>query len=87
MVSPPRTKTSKTCGAERYVEEFLYDLQHDPHELNNLVGFDSHRAVADRMKQRLLARMQQAGEAKPVIENAPAKPAGQRKVEAFEVNL
>lgn len=74
------------CGAERYVEEFLYDLQHDPHELNNLVGFESHRAVADRMKDRVIARMQQAGEAKPGIDNASPKPAGQRKVEAHEVN-
>ena len=74
------------CGAERYVEEFLYDLAHDPYELNNLIGHESHRAVADRMKQRLRRRMTEAGEAPASIDNAPAKPAGQRRVTPNEVD-
>lgn len=74
------------CGAERYVEEFLYDLQHDPDELNNLIGFDSHRAAADRMKQRLIMRMTQAGEPQPTIDNAISKPGGQRRVAKQEVD-
>ena len=49
-------------GAASYVEEYLYDLDSDPYELNNLVGRGSHRAVADRMRERLLRRMAEAGE-------------------------
>ncbi|MBA3272978.1 MAG: sulfatase-like hydrolase/transferase, partial [Chthoniobacterales bacterium] len=77
---------ANACGAERYIEEFLYDLQHDPYELNNLIGFDSHRAVADRMKQRLTKRMMDAGEQKVSIDNAPSKPGGQRRVEKLKVD-
>ena len=53
-----------------FKEEFLYDLKADPYELNNLVGFESHRKVSDIMKERLIRRMQQAGEDKPAIINA-----------------
>ena len=72
-------------GAESYSEQFLYDLQADPHELTNLAGLASHRAVADRLRQRLLSRMAQAGEAIPVVEPAPERPSGQRRVTPAEV--
>ena len=32
------------AGSDRYVEEALYDLEADPHELENLVGIDAFRA-------------------------------------------
>ena len=59
-------------GSSRYVEQYLYDLQADPHELRNLAGADSHRAVAEDMKARLVRRMVAAGEAAPEIDAAPA---------------
>ncbi|MDZ7799419.1 MAG: DUF4976 domain-containing protein [Trueperaceae bacterium] len=61
-------------GAERYVESYLYDLTHDPHELFNLAGHASHESVAAHLRARLAARMQEAGEAEPRIDPAPAKP-------------
>ena len=57
--------------AEHYTEAFLYDLYSDPYELRNLVGMTSHQQVAERMRERLLARMTAAGEAMPMIEPAP----------------
>lgn len=57
----------KDSGSDHYEEQFLYNLESDPHELRNLIGMASHRAAADRMKTRLLKRMKQAGEAEPVI--------------------
>lgn len=51
------------ASSERYVEEFLYDLQADPYELNNLIGLCSHQEVAKVMRERLLRRMAEAGEA------------------------
>ena len=63
-----------------FEEDFLYDLLADPYELYNLAGFDSHRKVADVMKERLIRRMKQAGEEEPEIKNAPVKPGGQKIV-------
>jgi len=38
---------------ERKPVEELYDLDSDPHELNNLVGSDEHRQVLERMRKAL----------------------------------
>ena len=65
-------------GSDRYVEEYLYDLQADPYELTNLIGVEAFRAVADDLRERLIRRMVEAGEAAPVIEPAPPRPSGQR---------
>jgi len=67
-------------GSDRYAEEFLYDLQSDPYELANLVGQESHAEVAAVMRERLVRRMVEAGEAVPTIEPAPAVASGQRRV-------
>ena len=54
-------------GSMEYREEYLYDLKYDPYELNNLVDSRSHAPVREVMRRRLLNRMQEAGEEKPVI--------------------
>ena len=82
VTSPGRPESRTRFGtldgsAEEYVEECLYDLESDPYELRNLAGYESHRKVADRLKQRLIERMVQAGEQVPKIIDAPSKPAGQ----------
>lgn len=71
--------------ADRYVEEALYDLEADPYELENVVGIDAFREVADHLRQRLIARMVAAGEAEPVIEAAPSRFGGQRARTIAEV--
>ncbi len=70
--------------AETFFEQYLYDLQADPYELNNLIGVESHVEVAEVMSQRLLRRMRAAGEATPQIERAPVRRSGQRRVSAEE---
>jgi hypothetical protein len=40
-------------------------MECDPYELTNLVGLDSHRAVADVMRDRLVRRMTEVGEQAP----------------------
>ncbi len=60
-------------GSDRYREECLYDLQSDPYELVNLIGMESHREVAAVMRERLIRRMQAAGEQPPVIEETALK--------------
>jgi arylsulfatase A-like enzyme len=55
-------------ASERYVEQFLYDLDADPYELNNLIGKPCHHAIAAELRERLLQRIVAAGEVEPVIE-------------------
>ena len=71
-VDAPGQDGRRDPGSSRYVEQYLYDLQADPHELRNLAGADSHRDVAEDMKARLVRRMVAAGEAAPEIDAAPA---------------
>lgn len=74
------------AASESYVEEFLYDLQADPYELTNLIGFESHQKVTVLLRERLIGRMVAAGEAAPTIEPAPLRPSGQRRVSAAEAH-
>ncbi|MDD4849327.1 MAG: sulfatase-like hydrolase/transferase [Gemmiger sp.] len=73
--------------SDHYRETALYDLEEDPYELDNLVGLPSHRGVSDVLKAKLLARIAEIEGKHPVIENAPERPCGQRRVFAGEENL
>lgn len=53
--------------ADTYTEDFLYDLETDPYELNNLIGYTSHEKVAELLRKKLIDRMVAAGERAPVI--------------------
>lgn len=84
-VTAPDKDPRRDMGSDHYVEEFLYDLEHDPHELTNLIGLESHREVAAHLRERLIRRMVEAGEAAPTIEPAPSCPSGQRRVAPHEI--
>ncbi|GAB4517103.1 MAG: hypothetical protein Kow0047_28870 [Anaerolineae bacterium] len=84
-VTAPDKDPRRDMGSDHYVEEFLYDLEHDPHELTNLIGLESHREVAAHLRERLIRRMVEAGEAAPTIEPAPSRPSGQRRVAPHEI--
>jgi len=94
-----RTKRWKYCvevkdakwpfpsSSDHYTEAYLYDLESDPYELRNLIGYKSHQKVAAVMRERLLRRMREAGEAEPEITLAEPVESGQRQVtdeEAYE---
>jgi len=85
-VGAPDKDGWRDAASDRYVEQFLYDLACDPYELTNLIGFESHRATADVLKQRLLARMQHSGEPPATIANAEPRKSGQRLVTPEEAN-
>lgn len=57
-------------GASHYVEECLYDLEAVPYELNNLVGAARYWDEAAGLRERLVRRMVQVGEAIPSISEA-----------------
>ena len=72
-------------GAAEYHEEFLYDLKHDPYELKNLIAKNSHSEVRRVMRQRLLRRMREAGEAEPVIVEHETRGSGQASMRPEEI--
>ena len=57
-------------GADRYVEDFLYDLEADPHQEWNLAASPAHSGIRAKLAARLKARMTEAGESEPTIEPA-----------------
>lgn len=80
-VTAPDKDGWEDSASERYTESYLYDLLADPYELHNLIRYESHREVRQVMRERLLRRMVEAGEAAPEIRLVTdALPAGQRTV-------
>ncbi len=70
---------------ESLTEAELYDLQHDPHELTNLIAKASHTRVREVMRGRLARRMESLGEPRArIIEPQDLAPAGQRVVSERE---
>ncbi len=57
-------------GSDSYVEEYLYDLEADPHEWTNLVAEPGHAEIREGLKETLKQRMREAGEAEPQIGGA-----------------
>jgi arylsulfatase A-like enzyme len=71
------TTPNEPAGApanNRYVEYQMYDLFADPHELVNLAGRREYRREAAELRERLRARVAEAGEAQPDIDQAPYYP-------------
>jgi arylsulfatase A-like enzyme len=71
-------------SSDLYTEAYLYDLESDPYELHNLIGYDAYDEVKQIMRGRLIRRMVEAGEAAPAILPAPTQPSGQRYVRSDE---
>ncbi|MEM9161324.1 MAG: sulfatase-like hydrolase/transferase [Verrucomicrobiota bacterium] len=86
-VSDPSKAGGENPGSETYTEEFLYDLETDPYELQNLISFPSHRPVANRMKERLLNAMEKAGEKHPdIVDAAVHEGFTQRRIKDSEID-
>ena len=60
----------RDAASDRYVEEFLYNLENDPHEKYNLVRHPFYRGIRAKLAAILKRRMAQAGEKAAVIEPA-----------------
>ena len=54
-------------SSDIYYEDFLYDLENDPYERNNLVDCPGHAKKRSEMASLLIMHMQGAGEAAPEI--------------------
>ena len=53
--------------AVHYFDDFLYDLENDPHEKNNLVNNKDYAEVLEQMRSLLAREMVNAGEKKPIF--------------------
>jgi arylsulfatase A-like enzyme len=60
-------KEGSVPNSDTYAEDFLYDLEADPHERNNLVQSKEHVDIRERLSEVLKNRMVQAGEQEPTI--------------------
>ena len=69
-VSAPDKHGGKDAASDAYVEEFLYDLEADPHERSNLVRDTAYAEVRGQLAGTLKRRMVEAGENEPVIKSA-----------------
>lgn len=56
--------------SDLYVEDFLYDLESDPHERNNLVSDPAYKDIRAELAERLREQMVGAGEQEPEIRPA-----------------
>lgn len=86
VVTAPHGDAWRDSGSDRYVESELYDLYADPYELENLIEYAVYEPVKARLRERLIARMREAGEAEPTIEARLGKPSGQRRVSDAEID-
>ncbi|GHO99312.1 hypothetical protein KSF_093600 [Reticulibacter mediterranei] len=57
-------------SSDFYRETYLYDLEADPYELCNLAGSKKYRGVVKDLKERLIARMVEAGEQASAVADA-----------------
>ncbi len=86
-VEAPDKNPTRDCKSSEYTETFLYDLEHDPWELHNLIHSQAHEPVCQVLRQKLKACMREAGEAEPVIHAAEKKNMGQLLIFEGEENL
>ena len=61
-----------TCDSSLYVEDFLYDLEEDPHERDNLVADPAYAGARSELAATLKRRMADAREDEPEILPCPA---------------
>ena len=54
-------------GSGVYTEMYLYDLEHDPYELHNLIHSRVHQGVCLALGEKLVKLMKEAGEGEAVI--------------------
>ncbi|MBF9017882.1 MULTISPECIES: sulfatase-like hydrolase/transferase [unclassified Oceanispirochaeta] len=67
-VKAPKKNGWKLSSSESYESDFLYDLEKDPHELNNLADSTEHKGVREELSEILIRRMVDAGENAPRID-------------------
>ena len=66
-VYAPGINGGAAASADRYADDFLYDLTKDPWELNNLTNDEAYRETKEMLREKLLDWIERAEGSRPVI--------------------
>ncbi len=66
-VYSPGIDGGAAAAADRYADDFLYDMERDPYQLNNVVADLAYAGVKAHLRERLLDWIRKTEEAQPVI--------------------
>ena len=66
-VYAPGVNGGAAAAADRYADDFLYDMEKDPHQLNNVVADPAYVQVKEELRERLLDWIQRAEGTRPLI--------------------
>ena len=66
-VYAPGVNGGAAAASDRYADDFLYDMEQDPHQLNNVVSDPAYAQVKAELRERLLDWIWRAEGARPVI--------------------
>ena len=66
-VYAPGVNGGAAAASDRYADDFLYDMEQDPHQLNNVVTDPAYAQAKAELRARLLDWIWQAEGARPVI--------------------
>ncbi|MEY8317058.1 sulfatase-like hydrolase/transferase [Oscillospiraceae bacterium 50-58] len=66
-VYAPGVNGGEAAAADRYADDFLYDMEKDPHQLNNVVADPAYVQVKEELRERLLDWIQRAEGTRPLI--------------------
>ena len=66
-VYAPGVNGGAAAASDRYADDFLYDMEQDPHQLNNVVADSAYAQVKAELRKRLLDWIWRAEGARPVI--------------------
>ena len=66
-VYAPGVNGGEAAASDRYADDFLYDMEQDPHQLNNVVADPAYAQVKAELRERLLDWIWRAEGARPVI--------------------
>ena len=66
-VYAPGVNGGEAAASDRYADDFLYDMEQDPHQLNNVVADPAYVQVKLELRERLLDWIRKAEGTRPVI--------------------
>lgn len=66
-VYAPGLHGGTAAASDRYADDFLYDMERDPHQLNNVVADPAYAQVKEELRERLLDWIWRAEGARPLI--------------------
>ena len=66
-VYAPGVNGGAAAASDRYADDFLYDMEQDPHQLNNVVADPAYAQVKAALRERLLDWIWRAEGTRPVI--------------------